>query len=164
MNPNILETPWNICRELNPNPQYVRKKKKKKNRENTCQRKTITHTRQYLCGSTICLRPRSCRDFTIIREEYKVRLQYFLLSQKHGNNTHNKTLITKLRFRLGPPLHGLSLSKSPIKNHATLFRSGRIVKPDQTKLSSTKPNNINKLSYKALDPHVILFSCFTSGV
>ena len=39
-----------------------------------------------------------------------------------------------------PPLHGLSLSKSPIKNHATLFRSGQVVKPDQTKLGSTKPN------------------------
>ena len=39
-----------------------------------------------------------------------------------------------------PPLHGLSLSKSPIKNHTTLFRSGQVVKPDQTKLGSTKPN------------------------
>ena len=51
---------------------------KQKNRENTRQRKTITRTRQYLCGSAICLRPWSCRDFTIIRKEYKVRLQYFL--------------------------------------------------------------------------------------
>ena len=39
-----------------------------------------------------------------------------------------------------PPLHGLSLSKSPIKNHAILFGSGRVVEPDQTKLSSTKLN------------------------
>ena len=39
-----------------------------------------------------------------------------------------------------PPLHGLSLSKSPIKNHATLFELGRVVKLDQTKLGSTKPN------------------------
>ena len=39
-----------------------------------------------------------------------------------------------------PPLHGLSLSKSSIKNHATLFGSGQVVKPDQTKLGSTKPN------------------------
>ena len=39
-----------------------------------------------------------------------------------------------------PPLHGLSLSKSPIKNHATLFGSNRVVKPDQAKLGSTKSN------------------------
>ena len=41
-----------------------------------------------------------------------------------------------------PPLHGLSLNKSPIKNHATLFGLGWIVKPDQTKLGSTKPKNL----------------------
>ena len=40
----------------------------KTNRENTRQRKTITRIRQYLRGSAICLRPRSCRDFTIIRK------------------------------------------------------------------------------------------------
>ena len=31
-------------------------------------KKTITRTRQYLRGSAICLRPWSCRGFTIIRE------------------------------------------------------------------------------------------------
>ena len=40
-----------------------------------------------------------------------------------------------------PPLHGLSLNKSPIKNHAILFGSSQVVKSDQTKLGSTKPNN-----------------------
>ena len=39
-----------------------------------------------------------------------------------------------------PQLHGLSLSKSPIKNHATLFGLGRVVKPDQAKLGFTKSN------------------------
>ena len=43
-------------------------------------------------------------------------------------------------YRPKPPLHGLILSKSPIKNHAKLFGSGQIVEPNQTKLSSTKPN------------------------
>ena len=43
-------------------------------------------------------------------------------------------------YRPKPPLHGLSLSKSPIKNHAILFGSGLVIKPDQTKLGSTKPN------------------------
>ena len=37
-------------------------------------------------------------------------------------------------------LHGLSLSKSLIKNHATLFGLGQVVKLDQTKLDSTKPS------------------------
>ena len=41
-----------------------------------------------------------------------------------------------------PPLHGLSLNKSPIKNYATLFGSGWAVKSDQTKLGSTKPNSM----------------------
>ena len=40
-----------------------------------------------------------------------------------------------------PPLHGLSFSKSPIKNHAILFESGWVVKPNQIKLGSTKPNS-----------------------
>ena len=76
----------------------MRKKKKRKHTP----KKTITHTRQYLHDSAICLHSRSCRDFT--------------------------------------PLYGLSLSKSPIKNHATLFGSGWVIKPNQTKLVSTKPN------------------------
>ena len=65
------------CRELNriPNPWET------KIRENTRQRKTITCTRQYLRGSAICLHPRSCRDITIIRKEYKVQLSsYNILS------------------------------------------------------------------------------------
>ena len=55
-----------ICREFNQKSQPVRNKT---NRENTHQRKIITRIRQYLRGSAICLRPRSCRDFTIIREK-----------------------------------------------------------------------------------------------
>ena len=43
-------------------------------------------------------------------------------------------------YRPKPPLHRLNLRKYLIKNHATLFGSGRVVKPNQTKLGSTKPN------------------------
>ena len=46
------------------------------------QRKTITHTRQYLRESTIYLRLQNCRDFTIIGKKYKVWLQCFTLSLK----------------------------------------------------------------------------------
>ena len=53
-----------LCRDLTKS-QLVRSKT---NRENTRQRKIITRTRQYLHGSPIYLRPRSCRDFTIIKE------------------------------------------------------------------------------------------------
>ena len=56
---------------IKPNFQPVRNKKIEKN---TRKRKTITRTRQYLRGSAICLRLWSCRDITIIREEYKVQL------------------------------------------------------------------------------------------
>ena len=102
----------NELQGINPNSQLVRKAKKKKKRkkENTCQRKTITHTRQYLHGLAICLRSRSCRDFTIIKEEYRVRLQLFL-STKHDNT-----------------------SKSPIKNHATLFKPGHQTGSNKTRL------------------------------
>ena len=32
-----------------------------------------------------------------------------------------------------PPLHGLNLNKSPIKNHTILFGLSRVVESDQTK-------------------------------
>ena len=144
----------------------TKKKKKKKNRENACQIKAITCTKQYLHGLAICLHPRSCRDFTIIREKnIKCGYNIFFLSQE---TRQQQTLISNLRFlhpmhkihnglqnmpkfflffqgalawacRLKPLLHRLNLRKSPIKNHTTLFKSG--VKLDQTKLDSTKPNN-----------------------
>ena len=139
-------------------------------------KKTITHTRQYLRGSTICLHPRNCKDFTIIREEYRVQdaATIFILSiSKKAATTQHKTLKLESQFHKNglngpkkkfsqercpqtprglsmsapawacwpkPPLHGLSRSKSPTKNHATLFGSGQVVKPDQTKLGSTKAN------------------------
>ena len=62
------------CKELTWNSQTY----EKQNRENTRQRKIITH-RQYLRGSAICLRPQSCRDFTIIRKKYKVQWYNFSL-------------------------------------------------------------------------------------
>ena len=51
----------------------------------------------------------------------------FSLYIKHGNNTTLKNPNYKRRaYRPKPPLHRLSLSKSPIKNHAILFGSGRV--------------------------------------
>ena len=86
------------------------------------------------------------QGFHYYQGKYKVWLQCFNLSKDDHNN--NKTLITKIGFFLHhthrihyrlqngpkiflgvsawacwpkPPLHGLSLSKSLIKNHTTLF-------------------------------------------
>ena len=47
---------------------------------------------------------------------------------------------TAWAYRPKPMLHELSLKKSPIKNHTTLFGSGWVIKPNQTKLGFTKPN------------------------
>ena len=68
---------------------HVKRKKKKK--------KKITRIRQYLRGSAICRRPRSCRDFTIIREEYIIQLSatIFSLTLRTWQPHHHKTLITK---------------------------------------------------------------------
>ena len=90
-------------------------------------KKTITRTRKYLRGSAICLCPRSCRDFTIIREKLQsVATMFHTLSrrqQQQNPNHQNRFLYPAHK----PPLHGLSLRKSPIKNHATLFESGWVV-------------------------------------
>ena len=66
---------------------------KQKNRENkTPKKKTITRTRQYLRGSVICLCPRSCKDFPIIKENYNMWLQCFSLSKTttRQNPNHKK--------------------------------------------------------------------------
>ena len=69
------------------------------------------------------------------------------ISLLSGKNTEYKncgynlfSLIKNTACQPKSPLHGLSLSKSPIKNHATLFGSDRVVKSDQAKLGSTKSN------------------------
>ena len=43
-------------------------------------------------------------------------------------------------YRPKPPLYELNVRKSPIKNHATLFRVGSGRQPDQTQLGSIKLN------------------------
>ena len=85
---------------IKPNFQPVRNKKIEKN---TRKRKTITRTRQYLRGSAICLRLWSCRDITIIKEEYRVLISatIFSLCIKLGNNTTLKNPNYKIRFHNG---------------------------------------------------------------
>ena len=59
-----------------------------------------------------------------------------------------------------PSLHGLSLSKSLIKNHATLFGLGQVVKLDQTKLDSTKPALSIYLVRQLISTKKVLYSLY----
>ena len=68
----------------------------------------------------------------------------FFFSLSRNTTTTNPNLkiafSTSCALAWADTFHGLSLRKSHIKNHATLFRSSWLIKPDQTKLGSTKPN------------------------
>ena len=103
--------------------------------------KIITRTKQYLCGSVICLHPRSCKDFTIIKEKSTKcgsTVFFFSLSQRlHQETLITKTtvsisyiqdsqLATKRAYRPKPLLHELNLRKSPIKKPHNII-SGRVV-------------------------------------
>ena len=67
---------------INLNSQPVRNKKKQRKH---MPKKIITRTRKYLRGSAIYLRPRSYRDFTIIRKITKCGYSIFLTLKKHDN-------------------------------------------------------------------------------
>ena len=130
-------------------------------KKNACQRKIITRTRQYLRGSAIYLHSQNCRDFTYQGKKTKCdsTLFFFFLSLSLSRKNYiKKTLITKTTIfiscaqdsqwatkrakffftawanRPKPLLHGLSLKKSPIKNHATSFRVGSSSGSNSTKL------------------------------
>ena len=141
---------WYICRELTriPNLWETKKIEKTHAKENNHTHKTIFTWFGNLPTST------EWQGFHYYQGIVQSAAIIFSFSQKHGNKTHDKTLITNLRFlhktgqknfpegvapgpsggsfmsalawayRLKPPLHGLSLSKSPIKNHAILFGLG----------------------------------------
>ena len=128
--------------------------------------KKIIRTRQYLHGSAICLRSRSCRNFTIIREKNTKCGSIVFFSLK---NYIKKTLITKTTvsiscaqdsqwatawaYWLKPSLHGLSLRKSPMKNHTTSFRVGSLFGSNTTRLHKAQHTCVY---YNC----VLLVSCF----
>ena len=129
---NFVSSP--LCRELTRNSQPMRNK----NKENTCQRKTIIRTKQYLRGLAICLHLQSCKNFTIIRKKYKCDSTMFQSLKTTITNPNYKSRVfylLRIRFtsapawacRPKPPLYRLSFKKSPIKNHTTLFRLDRVV-------------------------------------
>ena len=126
---------------------------KKKNRENTCQRKQL-HAQDNIYMVRQFAYVHRVAGISLLsgkNTEYKIATTIFFSHIKNMATTQHKTLKLESRFHMSapawayrpkPPLHELSLSKSPIKNHATLFESGRVVKLDQTNLGSTKPNSL----------------------
>ena len=78
---------------------------KKLEKTHAKKKKTITRTRQYLRGSPICLRPRSCRDFTIIKKKNtKCGNTVFLLSKTTTTNPNHKNCVFYIlctRFTMG---------------------------------------------------------------
>ena len=68
-------------------------------------KKTITRTRQYLRGSAICLCPKSCKDFTIIREKIQSAATMFSLSRNTTTTNPNLKImvfyILRTRFTMG---------------------------------------------------------------
>ena len=120
---------------LNSQPMRDKKKEKKEKKKEKTHAKENNHTHKTIFTWFGNL-PTSTelQGFHYYQERIQVVATVFSDSQKHGNNTHHKTLITKvgstMAYRLKSLLHGLNLSKSPIKNHATLFRSSRVIKPN----------------------------------
>ena len=112
----------------------------KKNRENTRQRKQL-HAQDNIYV---------VRQFACVHEVAGISL----LSRKnteYKNCDYNLfSLIKNTACQPKPPLHGLSLSKSPIKNHAILFGSSQVVEPNQTKLGSTKAQQISHLETSSI--------------
>ena len=86
---------------INPNSQPVRnKKKKKKWRKHTLKKKqSYAQDNIYVVQQFAYVhRVAGISLLSGKNTEYKMRLQYFSLTLKHGNTTHNKTLITQSRF------------------------------------------------------------------
>ena len=74
------------------------------------------------------------------RKKYKVQQYSFSHSQKLQQQ---KTLITTAwACRPKPLLHGLSLRKSLIKNHATLFGLGRVINRIKHNQAPQNPTNL----------------------
>ena len=89
-------------------------------------KKIITRTRQYLCGSVICLRLQSCRDFTIIKEKYKVRQYSFSLTQKlhleNLNHQNNGFYILPTGFTMGYKIGQKFFTRQDLRGSAICLR------------------------------------------
>ena len=118
-----------ILQGINPNSQPMRKKKIEKThaKENNHTHKIIFRWFGNLPTSTKLQRFHYYQGK--IQSAATVFFFFFFLS-----------LSPAWAYRPKLPFHGLTLRKSLIKNHVTLFGLGRVIKPDQTKLGSTKPN------------------------
>ena len=83
---------------INPNSQLMRKKKKKKIEKTHVKEKQLyTQDNIYVVWQYAYIRGVTGISLLSGKKKYKMRLQFFL-SLKNTTTTHNKTLITKLRF------------------------------------------------------------------
>ena len=156
LNPNLHLSPIimiiHTCRELTRNSQPVRnKKKKKKQRKHTPKKNNHMHKTIFTWFGNLPTSTKLQRFYYY--QEKNTKCSYSVSVSQNMTTTTNKTLITKNSFYilrtgftmvftsgLDPLLHRLSLSKSLIKNHATLFGSGQVVnqiKYNQAPQSST---------------------------
>ena len=128
-----INSSW-YCREFNQNSQPVRNKK---NRENTRQRRQ-SHAQDNIYVVRQFAYVHGVAGISLLSGR-NTKCGYHIFSLRKNDNTKKKnpnnqiTLSTSgglsmsasaWAYRPKSPLHGLSLSKSPIKNHATLFGSG----------------------------------------
>ena len=77
--------------------------------------------KKYKCDSTVFLYFKKLHQETLIIKT-TVFISYAQDSQWATKRAKKNFNATTWAYRPKPPLHGLSLKKSPIKNHATLFQ------------------------------------------
>ena len=75
--------------------------------------KANKHRRQYLCDSIICLRPRSCNNFTM-RKIQEAAIHFFFLSQNNTLNPNMKQQYFTLAQRIYNGLKNLLAQASAL--------------------------------------------------
>ena len=95
--------------------------------------------KKYKCGSTVFLSLKKLHQETLITKT-TVSISCAQNSQWTTKQAKKFFSSTAWAYQPKPPLHGLNLIKSPIKNYAILFRVGSGHHSNQTQLDSTEPN------------------------
>ena len=114
-----------------------------KNRENTCQRKK-SHAQDSVYVVRQFAYIHGFAGISLLSGKIQSAATVFTLTfkttnkKKKKNPNHQKWFLHPAHRFLHLPLHGLSLSKSPIKKPHNIIRVGLGRQPDQTQLGSTK--------------------------
>ena len=99
--------------------------------------------KKYKCGSTVFLSLKKLHQETLITKT-TVSISCAQNSQWTTKQAKNFFSSTAWAYQPKPPLHGLSLRKSPIKNHATLFQVGSSSRSNTTRLHKAQHIECNK--------------------